>query len=280
MADNAPPHRLIGISLLVVAAVALLVVNRFSGRDVPGQATGLPPIPPPAAGACLIRADVGAPVEVPCTDPHTAEVIQSWNISRRIGAESGCPPGGVTSGVFAFGDSWEPATPSMAISTIWFGGPIGWAACVRMPVMEKNQNTPLRYFGRLTEIGSDSERAAIVGRCFAGRITDEPGSDAYPNQVDCTDPHATQRLGIFLPTRRYDEPGQSCRQFAEQTIGPAAGGSDGLQIAEHTDRSKGSFDVSAEQQTIFAITCDVQTAPGRQLVGSVVGLGDGPIPFR
>lgn len=90
-------RRAVGAAVIVAALLALLVANRMSGPDVRGRALALPPLPPPASSACLVHSGAFDAVEVPCAQPHTAEVIRSW------------PAGGVP---VVNGGAWRVACPT------------------------------------------------------------------------------------------------------------------------------------------------------------------------
>ncbi|WP_029135204.1 hypothetical protein [Nakamurella lactea] len=269
-----------GIAVVVAAALALIVVNRVSGRNVHGEPVALPWTPPPAVGACLVVPDLGAtstePSEVPCSEPHTAEVVESW----RAGAES---PSGAAAGADrcssqgptmtgTSGPDWTAPQPWLLSRPVSGGAPLGWQACVVGPVTSGPQLRALQYAGSVNPLPG-GESSAAVGACYRDEL----------QQVDCTTPHFVQRIGTFQPEYLARTPVTGCLDFAVDQVGAAAfGGAHPLQAKVSQDPSMGSMVLQDDgsRQLVPMQTCEVSSAePGRELVGSVIGLGDRPIPY-
>lgn len=290
--------RRIGIVLIAVAALALMVVSRVNGRDVPGEAVALPWTPPPAVGACLKFSDAGAddtgmatldpkgtdrtpadpaasafaandPQAVPCSRPHQVEVTQSWRKDAQPDGRTECDNMGATRTTRDSAD-WQAPQLWLMGSYVHGGDPLGWVACVQGPVTMGRQMTSLLYTGRLLH---DSGRAGpTVGACF--RDGDQ--------QVDCAVPHFLERVGEFRPQYLSRKPATSCEAFARSVVGAKAfQGPNPLRTFTSQDPSIGVTMLDGDAQRMIPMTtCNVMSAePGRELSDSVVGLGDKPIPY-
>ncbi|MGI8416376.1 MAG: hypothetical protein ACR2P2_09285 [Nakamurella sp.] len=277
-------RRRAGLVLIVVTLLAMVVVNRILARDVDGTAVAPPPIPPPAVGSCVARVDhpvLAVDPVVDCSVPHAGEVVQSWPARKPLTAACS---GGVAFG-WQLGVSW--AQPMMSISTteVSFGGRVGWAACVQIPVERNDPSVALQHTGSLT--APTPGDGAAIGLCFdaAGKQLDSAA--VYDSQVDCTSPHTVQRLGQFLPLQQAQLPIEQCAAFAQRTVNStqAFSGVGALMSRTSIDSTIGRVTVrdsgdGTEHTTDGGVACDVIAAAGRQMVGSVVGLGNKPLPYR
>lgn len=118
----------LGVAIIVATALALLIVNKASGRDAQGTAVPAPPLPVPAAGACIevpaaTRVLVTRATVVGCTGPHTGEVVKAW--ATRSLATSMIPCGVIAHADFAAAGNWA-IPPVTAVSfPVSDGGPVG-----------------------------------------------------------------------------------------------------------------------------------------------------------
>lgn len=277
-------RRSAGLVLIVLTLLAMVVVNRLLARDVDGTAVALPPIPPPAVGSCVARVDdpvLAVDPVVDCSVPHAGEVVQSW--PARKPATAACS-GGVAFG-WQLGVGWAQPLTSISTTKVSFGGPVGWAACVQIPVERNNPSVALQHTGSLTMPAPGT--SAAVGLCFETTAKSLDSPTVYDSQVDCTSPHTVQRLGEFLPLPQDQLPSEQCAAFAQRTVNStqAFSGAGALQSRTSIDLTIGRVTVrdpgdGTQHQADPGLACDVIAASGRQLVGSVVGLGDKPLPYR
>jgi hypothetical protein len=269
-------RKALGLTLIVAVLLALLGINRLSGRDVVGQPVAEPQWPPPPAGSCLLHSDDFHASLVPCTEPHTAEVLRSWparDLPRTSGAgwRQSCPTG-MTMPVEQSVDAtdWSRTETIVATTVLRGGGPvIGWAACSVTASLPFRPDRSLRYTGSLIAVPG-GRPAATVGTCLTA--TGDP--------IDCTSPHRTERIGEFLPIAT-PRPDRSCAAFARAVIGSDTAFSTAVAlVARETVGSVSRWVIDTDAgELINQIDCDVRAPAGHQLVGSVVGLADRPIPF-
>lgn len=266
-------RRAVGAAVIVAALLPLLVLNRVNGPDVPGRALAIPPIPPPAAGACLLHSGAFDAVEIPCAQPHTAEVIRSWPAAGVPVVNGGawrvaCPTGMTIPSAEPDAVNWTATAPPVATSILRGGGPVlGWAACARYPSPPFRPDLALHYRGTLAP--DEQGRATVtVGNCFR----------ADGQQIDCTLPHPVERLGEFRP-RAGGLPVDTCLDFARRTVdSSAAFGVAGLLAVQGRDPTRRPGD-DRSGLPVPTLTCEVHAPTDRALVGTVVGLGDAPLPF-
>ncbi len=266
-------RRGVGAAAIVAALLALLVANRMSGPDVRGRALALPPLPPPASSACLVHSGAFDAVEVPCAQPHTAEVIRSWPAGGVPVVNGGawrvaCPTGMTIPSAEPDAVNWTATAPPVANSILRGGGPVlGWAACARYPSPTFRPDLALHYRGKLTP-DEHGQATATVGNCFR----------AGGQQIDCAFPHPVERLGEFLPSAGL-LPVDTCLDFARRTVGSGARFSAaGLLAVQGSDPTRHPGD-DRSGSPIAMLTCEVHAPADRALVGTVVGLGDAPLPF-
>lgn len=274
-----------GVLVMVLAAAVLLTVTGLGGRDVSGRAVGLPPVPVPESATCLRHSTDFDAVPVPCTEIHTAEVVRAWT-ARELPMVNGgqfrllCPTGVESPAPNAPSADWIAVSPPITTTLLRGGGPvIGFVACVRMPVFQKLHNRPLRFVGRLAS-GPDATRTARIGFCL----------DADAQQVDCTAPHQTERLGQFVPTKDISRPTVDCGVFAPLRIGSQTPLSGAAALTVSTVLSEysplqtqilmGNGTEYLPARSVKVMGCDVHAPAGRSLTDSVVGLGIAPVPLR
>ncbi len=123
------------------------------------------------------------------------------------------------------------------------------------------------------------------GAAGSSRIPGEFGScvstaDEYGDMVDCSTPHPTEILGytgpLASPPSRAELNG-TCRLLATRLTGladPTAGGKLQVVLAPQA----GGWDSAGRDTVLYQ--CRLAAAPGTQLVGPLVGIGEGPVPVR
>lgn len=282
--------RRLGIVLIVVAALALVLVNRVSGRDVQGEAAAPPPIPPPAVGACIDSTGT-VPVEVPCTQSHTGEVIESWAAGDQPETSNPDQPGGACMiGYRQFASSkpgWAPPPVQVRRIDVSVGGPIGWAGCLQAPAPAGNATSEqIRYAGRLLDQDSVADYPPQLRSCFVGA---DAGSLGSPYPVSCDSPHMWELLAVAVSG---EPPAASCAEFARSIVGSDTpfNGDHALTTAAMPQVFSSTMTFSVDDPTnTSSVTvahfgtdprnCAVRAPEGKQLVGSVVGLGNNPVPF-
>lgn len=266
--------RRVGVALVIVAALVLAVASRVSGRDVNGQAGAVPWTTPPAVGSCLLTHETGPdssdPTVVPCERMHTVEVIQSWRKDEQPDPDQDlCAAPGTSSPAATPPTDWT-APPTLILRMYLNGGdPLGWVACVLGPVTGGTMMQPVAFTGSLPGESSDPASAAVPV-CLL---------DAE-QQVGCADQHIAQRIGEFRTTDLTAKPLTSCHDLARRLIGPDAfGGPDPL-VVRVSGSDTGGWKGASAGGFESVLWCDVTpTDLGRTLVGSVIGLGDRPIPY-
>lgn len=263
-------ERWLGISLLVAAVLAVLVVNRVSGRDVAGEATAVALQPIPPVGSCLdTRGEQPGPVD--CRTPHTAEVYQSWRIGHPPAHISDrCASGGYNS-YPPVGADWKTPQIPIVSTRVSTTAPLGWQACVFMPAIVGDTSRPLSYVGQLSfgSRGTDTDPTPMIGACYLPSRM----------QVDCSTPHTIERIGLFVASDGAEQPAHTCAEFARIQVGSAAfTGPESLAVVTGNDDWSGISVYDARTgESVPPQICTV-VAP-RDLVGSVVGLSDNPLPY-
>lgn len=268
-------RKVLGAAVMVAAVLGLLIVNHVSGRDVPGTATAKPLIPPPPAGSCLLEAGTDVTV-VPCADQHTSEVADS-----RQAFSGGAP-------LWCGLSRTEPPTRTIATvgwgywafplekRRIAFGGSVGWQACVTglTPPSVRTDSAAAGYRGRVADLADPAKRPVELRLCFDSAVDIEPA----PPGVSCLLKHRGEVLGIAWVSNPTDAAmAASCRALATALIGsdrPVATG----ELLARTGTQPLVPGTESGGNTAF-VTCGVQARAGSQLVGSVIGLGNGPIPY-
>ena len=273
--------------MLAVAAAAMVLIPGVVGRPVAGVPRIGPIPPPPTQGSCLppfrSEADLDAlatPPTVPCEQPHGAEitlVIQldtvaqphpQWPTSGSAAILAGPIETCRTQNARFVGSSG--ISPDQRVlpryrskvtvpSRIqWLAGQ-RWYACSVLP----DAPPPVTYTGTayLSLFGTPPAQFATCAR--APRAAEVP----------CDRPHSAEQL-----TAGYRGPSQSwpplpphtaddCRELAKTIIGttdPEYGGR--IEIT-------GWFDGSG-------MSCWLQAAHGRLLVGTMIAHGNGPLPLN
>ncbi len=298
------------MGLLAAVLLAAVVVAPLIGPDAAGFATTAALPTPPTPGSCLVSSPDGLR-EVPCGDPHTAEVTAAWpawdpsvagvdvsvvrshcwTLGQRYLAEFGLNRETPTDAPQPQGPDWSPVPLTIRTDLLWGPtrrtDPIGWQACVVVPQAAGGPNTAVgQYDGRIVELISMSRRAPALRSCYSGRGSVLP-------TVPCVRPHrgevlaaATAPLTAAAP--KGGTPGDpsrlaQCRTLAAKLIGvadPTFGGR--LRVTVNSKvvslglTERGGQLVS--QQSV-ALQCAVEAPGSRALTSSVIGLAGAPLPL-
>jgi hypothetical protein len=283
-------RRLIG-ALLVVAVVAVaVVVPARDGLRIAGRAVTIDLPADPGVGDCLlVTASFG-----PCAGRQVlGEVVSivtatSDPYDRPVRAESSgtdCRAAALTyAGLTAIDGRYVPRhyqqpDPvnwkfSINVRTSWVlptalqrAAGRTWAACIVEPAEGSS------YVGGLTEAYSGGRLPDAYGVCWSSR---EVGVAMH--KVNCAEPHLAELLAIGNVARDDVNPTEisgSCQSLAAEVMGrpdPTADG--GLTVLIDPDAAD-SFRWTREAMGVVCYV--VPTA--HSLTGSLVGLGDRPVPY-
>jgi hypothetical protein len=281
------PHalrRLLGVGLVLLVAVVVPAAARWDGLRTAGSAvvartvvvpgvgdcvaalTGLtPPLQPLVFGISAAVVDERAVIFAPCVGAHVGEVVASrrdadgvdGGAEERAGAAARwCTDvavgyrehlrwrvAAVASGV------WSPVVAHRFVAVVSGSGADRWAVCaVLAPGLE-------RYRGSYVRSMADLPAPAPFGSCRSGEVPDR--------RVSCQVPHGQQVFGAALPgaTPSMD----SCRALVGQLTAMSDPTGDGrLEV--------GVADLGS------AATCRVRVLGPQRLTGTLLGLGDRPLP--
>lgn len=301
-------RRLAGVLMLVVALAAVLVLPAASGRRVAGNPVASTFPDPPKVGDCLLAPirnssiDSGVPPQIvvtagsfgPCSRAKAGEVVAGWPdveaaeqapTSRRGGA---CYPQAASfAGLATVGSSTDlPGAPvggpiswrtTIGFVGLWVTPGIGeqnagrsWRLCLVVPV---DRGT---YEGTLRNAFTTGSLPSSFGLCWAAADLDR-----FPAMVKCDQSHPAELLATgyirdrsLAPTELIDS---ACREIAGRimhTDDPTRGGV--LDVV--ADRQTGGSD--GREDSPLIVGCFVTTADARPLDGTVIGLGEDPVPFR
>jgi hypothetical protein len=300
-----------GIVFLVVLAAAIVAPN-VSQRRVAGSAVPITVPGPPSRGDCVTSlADVngelqgggfgvGDEIEVPapglgpCAGPIVGEVV---SVQPNAGVPQRLPA-----------PRYQELMSECGLSSIYYTGTVppvvdgssGAAAIVWAPAI----NFQFTYVGpsRLQRLVGQQWSACVIGAPFArpyeGRLRDVLSRATLPSvfahcwrtaamldseQVDCDEPHAVELLattGLGSTPLTATEVHRSCTVFAGRmmrTDDPTRGGALSYSILDFRD-TEVAVPPSAEPLSDTYITCIATTRGGLRLTGSLVGVGNGPLP--
>ena len=144
-----------------------------------------------------------------------------------------------------------------------------WLACVVTPTR------PVRYTGSLAAAFAGGSLPSPFGVCW-----DEPDVSTAMTVVDCAQPHRSELVSVGVvadnfATNATDISG-SCVRLASRVVGrndPTADGT--LRVALDPEQLAQRL----HDGMTVDVTCFVTANAGRRLAGTLVGLGDRPIPF-
>ncbi len=308
--------RQLGACALVVAVVAALALPRLLAPGVVGAASAAPLPPPPPVGSCLQLAIETVEV-VGCDRPHTAEVLQTWPADRQpdgATALDGRPaplegePYGSDAWFAQSVDMCWPAMddylaiPPLDATAVWIAIPVQivprfisapaeqsagkrrWRACVLTAPSGQE------FVGTLRNAGApDSLRPAPFGSCVWS------GTGSVVGVVGCAGPHQIELLGYFNPTMAMFQAGSietgmtaqdiqdSCTALASRmtrSADPTYGGRLRISARPLFNSLSGYVDAAGTAVSQLVVPdCFAELVGAGDLAGTVVGLGDGPLPL-
>lgn len=276
-----PGRRLVGVGIVLVVALCVPAAARWNGLPVSGSAvvartvvvpgvgdcvaalTGpTPPLQPLVFGISAAVVDDGSVVFSTCVGTHVGEVVAF----RRDGAGAGTRAGmagkwctdvaasyrehlrwqvaAVAAGV------WSPVMVQRFVAVIGASGSDRWAVCaVLAPGLERYRGS---YLGSM----ADAAAPPPFGSCRSGEVPDR--------RVSCETPHGQQVFGTLLPgaTPTMD----SCRGLVGR-------------LSAMTDPTGGGRLEVGVADLGGAATCRVRVVGPQRLTGTLLGLGDGPLPL-
>lgn len=282
------PRRAVGIVLLAIVLVAAVAGSRLGGLRVAGVASPIPGFGAPAVGECV--AAVSGPVSVglpmgsirvttvgetgtrfsDCLDAHIGEVVAFRSVTEspaetltndrwcgRVATEYQSQA--LRRAGYASGDQWTPIEGPrfmLIVSALPGVQAYRWAACaLTSPGFET-------YAGSFVRSVPDGQAPAPFGVC---RLTEDAMSWA-----SCSHPHRVQEFGT-ASTPPTPDTGRSCMKLiAAMTTMPdiTAGGLLLPEVVQSTDSQEGT-----------TFSCRLSVLGGRSLGGTLVGLGNGELPW-
>ncbi len=299
-------RRLAGLVVLLLALSAVVVVPSLDGRRVAGSAAAISFPDPPQVGDCLrspfsqTAVGPGTPAEIavtqtdlgPCGGSASGEVVAFWETESAARQAPTSRFGGPCyrqaaeyAGLESAGRSTDlPGAPTVGSvrwkPTIAFDPYLvvpgeleqragrHWVACLVVPM------GGVAYSGTLRDAFVHG-LPAQYGLCF-----DSADFDLLPTLLLCDQPHAAELLATGWIRDRSQmslaEVEDACRGIAGRLIG-AADPSRGNTLEIISDRlTSQSVDRSDGPLTIG---CFAAAGGSAQLSGSVLGLGDRPVPI-
>ena len=300
-------RRAAGVALLVVALLAVVVVARIGGTRVAGRAIAPPGLSAPTVGDCVAgfadpahaaptaetsqvpttSASPSAPRPLPdvgvvdeagvtfsgCAGGHLGEVIayrrmaQQWQADADRSADiDWCRS---VAGDYrahlqwrvsdAAGGLWSPSTGQRftAVLSAPFVDPQEprWSACLVLPPAGE------KYAGSYVRSLAFGPAPAPFGRCFTDAPAELPAS--------CAEPHTGQEFGISSGPPATARAGvASCRELIGAMTGmsdPTGGGSLRTEVVGSTATGSSS--------------CRLAAVGNRRLTGTLIGIGDAPVPL-
>ncbi|MET3808192.1 hypothetical protein ABIB25_005221 [Nakamurella sp. UYEF19] len=307
-------RRRIGMLVLVVLALAAVVVPGIAGRAVPGRPVAAVVPPPPQTGDCLVGltglshatyvddtdtrikypwATYGAcsgPIvgEVTSVDP-TAHPLATATIGTYQSASSLCELAEVNyvgsvgpfdpATITTPGIGWQTviniASLSIGPTPLQRAAGQSWTACIGAT----GDNTT--YRGR---IGGALDRGVlppIFASCWAAfRAPERPQSCVIPHPLEII--ATTEVFGVQQSVAQINKSCLGMAGRAMRTADPGKGGrlKIGVYVLEEPlyDRLT-PLTTAALRQGNYQLSCVASVAEPDQLVGTIIGLGDKPLPL-
>lgn len=307
----------VGAVLLLFAAVLLVAVPALRPSKISGIAQAAPVPGPPVVGDCVTdpipysASEIGIPSPVPgafdypsltigaCEGPRFGEVVAVIAVPAAVTVSV---DGDVTTvmdpnlqqcllasrsyvGMLSTIDSnlapWTPVTsaPTSASQPVPRQRAAGqnWIACLTYaPASIASQTVVNPYTGTLKNAVSTGYQSDQLGFCGA---TFSP--QAYEAAGACTRPHEYQQLAVRSTGERTFtevELTQTCAVAAKAVMGRAAGG-DFTVVVAVLDSNGRSEAVTGDIPPNSGLQCGIAVTGDRLLGGSVVALGEKPIPW-
>lgn len=289
--------------VLILVLVGVLVSSSLLGPGEPGEALRRPPPTPPAVGTCVSDLNYLPPTLVPCTEDHLGEVVLAW--TGRVPppgtpleqdadpAEplSYCGPSGRQYlGLGAvLSDRVEWKVEVAVTASILTRGPgeeylpgWSWTACVLLPVDPEYGGTP-PFTGSLQNFLTDPAhpRPQIWQRCF----------DAVADETDCSAGHRSEYVALAA-VRLSSAELQVLASGNSSVTDPVVESECAVLVNRYLDRPDDATDARlrpvvtylgpdrlAAEPTGVRFDCAVEIVGDEDLVGSVAGVGDGPLPL-
>jgi hypothetical protein len=278
-------RRYYGYFLLAVALLATLCVPGLVGRRLVGSAVAAPAAPPPTVGQC--RDQIQRPEDldrltgtalVPCERPHSAEVVSIGEFAADQAYPETAEPDALMAPKRAcaqqayqfVGLAAVPATDASDPSTVphmtpqlspevvvptrhqWKSGQ-RWYACQIRPA---GNDLPIGYLGTARMAAVDGIPAPFA------RCAQVIGGPAVP----CQEPHYAEQLSAAVPI--HGGVPLDCPMVAARIIGSP-------------DPSFGSaLSLTAWQASGGRVACWATSTTGVPFVGTLIGLGDNPLPTQ
>ena len=302
-------RRLAGIVVLVVAITAVAVLPAIDGRRVAGAAVAMAFPPPPKVGDCVLppfpseAQSADWPPEIPvtairfgsCEGAIVGEVVglRDTDSSEAGNADRFRPRAPCFRETAAFAglersgrSTTVPGAPSDGpvawLPTVGFIGYLvvpstqernagrSWAACLAVPTPDQPA-----YQGSLRDAFTIGMFPDQFGLCWA-----EADLDVIPELVGCAEPHPAELLATGWIRNRSvvsrAEIDASCLDIAGRIMradDPTRGGA--LIIVTDPVRRDGA----SSPDSPMSVGCFVTTAGTAPLAGTVIGLGDRPVPL-
>ncbi|MTD15228.1 hypothetical protein GIS00_14895 [Nakamurella sp. YIM 132087] len=296
--------------LVLVTLLLALVVARLAAPDVTGSPVAAPFPDPPVVGQCLLQDARAGTVELPpeaygdCGTAHFGEVLRVYEDGAQVprvafGASSrpddeACDPalrGYVAIGQLSPGNDrgnyrtsgyepWWPLLPGdfalIGPDTLARNAGQHWMACVVLP----RAGGP--YAGTVAGVYDGGTMPAAYGTCPSDSVIGV-------RTVPCDGPHRFELFATTGLTYHLDDAEQlhrSCAAFVGTASGATVPTADGrLTVSvgvvvydkagyRHPGRPE---DVGESPGQAY---CGVAAEQGAELTGTLVGLGDAPLPVR
>ena len=303
---------MIGVLLLVLAATGAVIVRGVLAPGTAGTPASAPLPLPPAVGSCV---DLDAGVEVvSCDAPHTAEVIMSWPAGRAPGSAVHAEQ----QPRMTFSVSKQlPYAESDQVCQQWADSYTGWSDYLaehaddlwipprpmvvgRLVDAPADQGLPDKHWtacvaetGQHLFSGSVAESALYLGGHRPDAVSVCLTSTTLRVEFSsCSVAHTTELIGTIALTnemmfrrtvlidRTAEEVQQRCVDLARTVTGaddPTYGGQ--LDIVTESVWQQRESPVTIAAPGWFIPDCLLRVAGTQSLSGSVIGLGDGPLPL-
>lgn len=308
-----PAPRGVGALVLLTAVVLVLATSALLNPGLAGQPAAAPLPAPPAVGSCLVltpdRADA-----VPCDQEHHAEVVRTWPAGTlppgvaTFAAIAAYPFGGGgrvgtadcedeqqawVQGADVPGSQFWVVSSPVVDSQLLAAPPAqrtasqGWVACIVVAPDRQLLTGSLRA-------GTPTPPVSRLGSCV------QEATNAWgPVTLTCDQPHRTEILASFRIGSVFDDQGHyigfandatlsaSCTALVAavaRTDDPTFGGR--LEVRAESLFPASIWEVDATDPAGMPVhtyiplpQCAVELVGDGTLSGTVVGLGDGPLPL-